>query len=223
MQQNFSFRNFSILHYRWQYFYKSQVLKGFSPSSSDNYPTTAADDDAPQHPEEFLAILTAYGQAIVTGNDPQLTRNVLHSLQSLNERFRLYSRSFFRTNLLKSFQCALIKSLISPEGSLHFDYILSVLFPMGQVSDAYFHESFVSLGYSTTSSMVYEICVAKVIVTTKRIFYYFFLFFLVSEHNSFVLLLVAGLANVFAENGSTDTRHPLQSAGFVTIEMMVVV
>lgn len=153
---------YSILHYRWQYFYKSQVLKGFSPSSSDNYPASADNDDAPQHAEEFLAILTAYGQAIVTGNDPQLTRNVLASLQSLNERFRLYSRSFFRTNLLKSFQCALIKSLISPEGSLHYDYILSVLFPMGQVSDVYFHESFVSLGYSTTSSMVYEICVAKV-------------------------------------------------------------
>lgn len=152
----------SILHYRWQYFYKSQVLKGFSPSSSDNYPASADNDDAPQHAEEFLAILTAYGQAIVTGNDPQLTRNVLASLQSLNERFRLYSRSFFRTNLLKSFQCALIKSLISPEGSLHYDYILSVLFPMGQVSDACLHESFVSLGYSTTSSMVYEICVAKV-------------------------------------------------------------
>lgn len=159
--QNSNDVNFSILHYRWQYFYKSQVLKGFSPNASDDY-LTPADDDAPQHPEEFLAILTAYGQAIVTGNDPQLTRNVLHSLQSLNERFRLYSRSFFRTNLLKSFQCALIKSLISPEGSLHYDYILSVLFPMGQVSDAYFHESFVSLGYSTTSAMVYEICVAKV-------------------------------------------------------------
>ncbi|KAG4078102.1 hypothetical protein HA402_002153 [Bradysia odoriphaga] len=156
-----------ILHFRWQYFYKSQVLKGFSPNASDDYLATA-DDDAPQHPEEFLAILTAYGQAIVTGNDPQLTRNVLHSLQSLNERFRLYSRNFFRTNLLKSFQCALIKSLISPEGSLHYDYILSVLFPMGQVSDAYFHESFVSLGYSTNSAMVYEICVAKDLPTFSQ-------------------------------------------------------
>lgn len=167
----FSFKrfpfSFSILHYRWQYFYKSQVLKGFSPNTSEKF-ADAVDDNAPQHAEEFLAILTAYGQAIVGGNDPQLTRNVLHSLHSLNERFKLYSRSFFRTNLLKSFQCALIKSLISPEGSLHYDDILSVLFPMGQVSDVYFHESFISLGYSSTSAVVYEICVAKVRTTKER-------------------------------------------------------
>lgn len=145
----------------------------------------------------------------MTGNDPQLTRNVLHSLQSLNERFRLYSRSFFRTNLLKSFQCALIKSLISPEGSLHYDYILSVLFPMGQVSDACFHESFVSLGYSTTSSMVYECCVAKVVFITNRNFI-------------FLKIVSLGFANVFTENGTINTRHPLQSTGIVTIDRMVV-
>lgn len=144
----------------------------------------------------------------MTGNDPQLTRNVLHSLQSLNERFRLYSRSFFRTNLLKSFQCALIKSLISPEGSLHYDYILSVLFPMGQVSDVCFHESFVSLGYSTTSSMVYEVCVAKVIVI------------IIIAAIQFILQIISrrvGFANVFTKNGTTNTGHSLQSIGIVTI------
>lgn len=159
-----------ILHHRWQYFYKSQVLRGFSPGFSgvDVATTTttttsssaATVADEPQNADQLLAILTGYGHALVAGNDPHLTRILLTSLQSLNERFKLFGRPFFRERLLSSFHVALINALISPEGALHIDLLLAVLFTMGQVDAAQLHNSFVSLGYAANAKMVQDVCLA---------------------------------------------------------------
>lgn len=152
-----------ILHHRWQYFYKSQILRGFSPAATTNdfgYGSTA--DDGPQNGEQLLAILTSYGHGIVAGNDPHITRILLTSLQSLNERYKLFARPFFKDNLLTSFHCALINALISPEGALHCDLLLNVLYSMGQVNQNQLHASFVTLGYSSSSKMVEEVCSAIV-------------------------------------------------------------
>lgn len=149
----------SILHYRWQYFYKSHVLRGFSPGASDTGP---AADDSPLHSEQFLAILTTYGRALVNGNDPHLTRTVLMSLQSLNEKWKLYNREFFKMHLLSSFHCALINALMSPEGALHYDFLMAVLFSMGRVDIAILHKSFVDIGYSADSTAIEDVCLAVV-------------------------------------------------------------
>lgn len=155
-----------ILHHRWQYFYKSQVLRGFSPGFCDSQASggmaTGSVDDGPQHAEQLLAILTAYGHAIVAGNDPHITRILLTSLQSLNERFKLFGRPIFKDNLLSSFHVALINALISPEGALHIDLLLGVLFTMGQVNPSQLHASFMTLGYSSDSKMVESVCLAVV-------------------------------------------------------------
>lgn len=150
-----------ILHHRWQYFYKSQILRGFSPAVNDIRIDNNT-EDGPQHGEQLLAILTSYGHAIVAANDPEITRILLTSLQSLNERFKLFARPFFKEHLLTSFHCALINVLISPEGALHIDLLLCVLFTMGQVNQQQLHGSFVQLGYSGTSKMVEEVCTAVV-------------------------------------------------------------
>lgn len=121
-----------------------------------------ANDDSPQHGDQLLAILTAYGNAMVVGNDPHITRLLLTSLQSLHERFKLFGRTFFKDNLLTSFHCALINALISAEGALHIDLLLNVLFTMGQVNQSQLHSSFVTLGYSSGSKMVEEVCLAIV-------------------------------------------------------------
>lgn len=147
-----------ILLHRWQYFYKSTVLKQFSP--------TAAGDIHPQpqstleHPEKFAAIMNAYGQAIVCPNDPHITRATLQSLQSLNERWKLYQREFFRENLLQSFEAAIIKALVAPEGILHYELFLAVLHSMGEVDMKKLHETFTGIGFPPDSHQVEEVCLA---------------------------------------------------------------
>lgn len=135
------------------------MLRGFSPGASDS---VAPADEGPEHAEQLLAILTAYGQALVNSNDPHITRILLTSLQSLNERWKLFSRDFFKINLLTSFHCALINALISPEGALHIDYLLSVLFTMGQVSSSTLHASFVSVGFPSESKIIKDVCLSSV-------------------------------------------------------------
>lgn len=146
------------MHNRWQYFYKSQVLRGFSPGISES----PAEENTPEHSEQLLAILTAYGQALVTIIDPHITRTLLMSLQSLNERFKLFDREFFKTNLLSKFLFALISVLLSTDGILHQDLLISVLFTMGQTNMNLLHSNFVSLGYLPESKIVTDICLAKV-------------------------------------------------------------
>lgn len=150
----------SILHHRWQYFYKSQVLRGFSPGASDL--TMPTEEDLPQHSEQLQTILNAYGQALVTVIDPHITRILLTSLQSLNDRWKLFSREFFKVNLLASFLHALISGVIAPEGILHQDLLISVIYQMGRANVTALHSSFVSVGYSADAKIVEEICLATV-------------------------------------------------------------
>lgn len=118
-----------ILQNRWQYFYKSQVLRGFSPGASDD--TTSA-DITPAHSEQFSSILTAYGHALTAFNHPEMMRAVLESLQSIDEKYKLFHSHFFIVNFSTAFQCAILRCLAAPEGSLNFDLLLGVLFKMSQ-------------------------------------------------------------------------------------------
>lgn len=152
-----------ILQHRWQYFYKSQVSRGFSPGASDSL-YSLAPDNMPQNLSQFTAILTAYGRAIICSNDPHITRTVLTSLQILEERWKLYQKEYFKQNLLKSFLNAIIRSLLSPEGILHYDLLLNVLFRMGQANLSDLHQTFIDLGWNVDNSMklIENICLATV-------------------------------------------------------------
>lgn len=146
----------SILYHRWQYFYKSQIRSITSPSVNQS-------DLAPQNAEELLSILTSYGRVLVQGDDPQVKRIILISLQRLNERWKLFDRDFFKENLLMSFQCAFINALVAPEGALHYDLLMSILFTMGQIHVEKFHQSFISSGmFGGEDKLVQDICLSTV-------------------------------------------------------------
>ncbi|XP_065074912.1 exportin-6-A-like isoform X2 [Ochlerotatus camptorhynchus] len=146
-----------ILLHRWQYFYKSSVLKQFAPSSTG---LIQQPQSVLEHPEQFAAIMNAYGQAIVCSNDPHVTRATLQTLQALNDRWKLYLRDFFRENLLQSFEAAIIKALVAPEGILHYDLFLAVLYSMGEVDMKRLHETFTGIGFPAVSQQVEEVCLA---------------------------------------------------------------
>lgn len=122
-----------------------------------------------------MALMNAYGQILVTGNDPNIVRIVLMSMQSVHEKWRLYQRPLFKENLLGSFQSALISVLISGEGALHFDILSSALFAMSQVDALKMRESFANAGLPINMKLIDEICLTT--VSNSLLFYFRMLFY----------------------------------------------
>ena len=73
-----------MLH-RWQYFYKSQIKMGLSPSSSENNPEFV------ENVAELQMILEAFGQALLQA-DINIFKISLSFLENLNSTWKLYSK-----------------------------------------------------------------------------------------------------------------------------------
>lgn len=162
----------SILQNRWQYFYKSQVLRGFSPCASDQ--PISSEEEQPQRIKELEAILTAYGHCLQQAINPQITNIILTSLHTLHERWKLYDREFFKTSLLFAFVDALLKLVISSTGILHYDQSISILFSMKESCPQVLHTMLASyyerMGHNTPPKVVDEINLAK--VCFNNLFYF---------------------------------------------------
>lgn len=78
---------FSILRYRWQYFYVSQVRLGYSPGCSE----VEAGPDTPCHPEQLLSVLRVFGQSLLQ-QDINIFRLSLAALEDLNSKWKLYHK-----------------------------------------------------------------------------------------------------------------------------------
>lgn len=135
-------------------------MRGFSPGASDQ-PIPV--EDQPDHAHQLLAIMNAYGQAVHDIIDPHITQNVLASLQCLHERWKLFDRQFFKTNLLALFIDTLLNLLISPNGVLYHDQLINVLFNMNQANRAVLESKFVALGYEHNTKFIFDICQATVV------------------------------------------------------------
>lgn len=135
------------------------MLRGFSPGASDQ-PIPL--EDQPEHAHHLLAILTTYGQALAQTIDPHITQTILTSLQCLHERWKLFDRQFFKANLLSSFLGTLLNLLISPNGILHHDQIIQVLYSMGQADENTLESTFSSVQCVAGPKIIQDICLAKV-------------------------------------------------------------
>lgn len=92
--------------------------------------------------EDLMKILTAYGQFLCSGSpvDPNCCRIILSSLENLNEKCRLYDKGFFKNTLLKSFLATLLQLIISPDGILFYDQIISIIYRMSEKEKQALHE-----------------------------------------------------------------------------------
>lgn len=167
-----------ILLNHWQYFYKGsggggvlrKLKQGTNGGAGTHLTVVVVGGDAVaspaeevlQHQDRFMAIMSLYGRALVAGNDPHVMDIVLRSLQRLNEHWKLYHKEVFQSQLLSSFQYALIGALISPEGALCHDLMMTTLYTMGQVNMKRLHESFYMIGFSVDNKSVQEICLTTV-------------------------------------------------------------
>lgn len=88
--------------HHWQYFYNSSLLMRSFGNPEAEEPV--------EHREELVAILEAFGQALLQP-DVNIFRQSLQSLEQLNARCRLYQRAIFKSNLLERFLAALFTVL----------------------------------------------------------------------------------------------------------------
>lgn len=120
----------AILQERWQFFFKSQVLRGFSPGASDDCASIAVMDFEPHHAEYIAFILNAYGHALNLHANLDLTRLVLESLVLVDDKHKLFQTMYFQKNFLTSYQTAIIQCLAAAEGIINYDLLVSVLYKM---------------------------------------------------------------------------------------------
>ncbi|XP_046621831.1 exportin-6-A isoform X1 [Neodiprion virginianus] len=122
----------SILMHHWQYFYNSSVLRTFgNPDEAEPV----------EHREELVAILEAFGQALLQP-DVNIFRQSLQSLEQLNSRCRLYQRSIFKTNLLERFLAALLTVLFQRSHDLLADEIATAVHSLALVNCDWFFGEF---------------------------------------------------------------------------------
>ncbi|XP_020297915.1 exportin-6-B [Pseudomyrmex gracilis] len=122
----------SILMHRWQYFYNTSVLRTLG------YP----DEDEPvEHKEELVAILEAFGQALLQ-SDVNIFRQSLQSLEQLNIRWRLYQRVVFKVHLLERFLMALFTVLFQQSHNLLADDIAVAIHSLASVNIGWFFGHF---------------------------------------------------------------------------------
>ncbi|CAH1116071.1 unnamed protein product [Phaedon cochleariae] len=128
---------YRILLHRWQYFYVSQVRLGYSPGCSDS----EIGPDHPQKPEQLLAILQVFGQALLQ-QDMNIFRLSLVALEDLNGKWKLYHKAIFRNNLLSEFLTVLIKCLLDKSQSSLSEDIQVVVYNMAAVNFDEFFSAF---------------------------------------------------------------------------------
>lgn len=122
----------SILMHRWQYFYNTSILRTLG------HP----DEDEPiEHKEELVAILEAFGQALLQ-SDVNIFRQSLQSLEQLNIRWRLYQRAIFKVHLLERFLMALFTVLFQQSHNLLADEIAIAIHSLASVNIGWFFGHF---------------------------------------------------------------------------------
>ncbi|CAG9863214.1 unnamed protein product [Phyllotreta striolata] len=128
---------YSILLHRWQYFYVSQVKLGYSPGCSD----TDQGIEHPQKPEQLLAVLQVFGQALL-----QEDLNVFHlslaALEELNSKWKLYHKMLFRQQLLCEFLTVLLNCLLDKSQNSLSDDIQLAVYNMAAVNFEDFYATF---------------------------------------------------------------------------------
>ncbi|XP_023020105.2 exportin ellipsoid body open [Leptinotarsa decemlineata] len=129
---------YSILLHRWQYFYASQVKLGYSPGCSDS----GIGPDHPQKPEQLLAVLQVFGQALLQ-QDMNIFRLSLAALEDLNGKWKLYHKILFRNHLLPEFLTVLLNCLLDKSQTSLSEDIQVAVYNMAAVNFDVFFSTFV--------------------------------------------------------------------------------
>ncbi|XP_053669426.1 uncharacterized protein LOC128719810 [Anopheles marshallii] len=125
-----------LLHHRWQYFVETNPLGRMDPAVRRII-----------QPEAFLAIMNAYGYALLSNTGYSLVvGTVLRSLDTLHMRRNLYRLQQFSEHLMQHFVKLLLKLAVSNPGFIHVEQIIKVLYGMADVDPVKLKTIICSLG-----------------------------------------------------------------------------
>nr|XP_018917287.1 PREDICTED: exportin-6-A isoform X2 [Bemisia tabaci] len=118
---------FSILLHKWQYFYQNSLYDAQVPVDKV---------------DSLKKVLTAVGMSLME-SDVTLFAENLKSLEVINEKWKLYSRDFFKSNFLDCFLNVLLNILIQKSHSLLIDDIITAIFNLSSVNFDIFFSHFI--------------------------------------------------------------------------------
>lgn len=135
----------SILLHRWSYFYTSQVRLGHSPGCSDlpepPQSNTSSGDASANQPHQMVAVLQVFGQSLLQP-DINAFRASLVALEHLNAKWKLYSKTLFKDQLLSQFLTVLMHSVLNKTHNLLMDDIFQAVYNMASVDFGDFFSTF---------------------------------------------------------------------------------
>ncbi|KAL1498173.1 hypothetical protein ABEB36_009014 [Hypothenemus hampei] len=125
---------YNILNCHWLYFYNSQVMMGFSPGGNED----EVGPDIPKRPEQLVAVLKVFGQALLL-DDFNIFRQSLLGLQDLNHNKKLYHKGLFRSHFLSELLRVLLDTLLYKRQGLCNEDIIFAVYSMAEVDfDGFF-------------------------------------------------------------------------------------
>lgn len=123
----------TLLH-NWNFFFKSN-LKSFNNLNNNNA-------DEIENKDAFLGVMKAIGQSFLQADIAVFSQNVA-TLEHLNSKWRLYSKTVFKETLLAEFLSVFLKVLITKSHNLLKEEIGVAIFNMGSTDIPTFFSKFV--------------------------------------------------------------------------------
>ncbi|XP_065065498.1 exportin-6-like [Rhopilema esculentum] len=118
-----------LLIHNWRFFFKSNVVSKMSG------------EDSMEHEDLFMLIIKEIGQALME-NDILMFKKSLEIMQSLNEKYKLYTKHVFQANLLSTFLQVLLDSLVNQSHDLLKEDIIITIHTMASVDLRAFNSEF---------------------------------------------------------------------------------
>ncbi|XP_070580061.1 exportin-6-like [Ptychodera flava] len=126
---------FELLHllllYNWRYFFRASVLDKLQSGGNESI------ENQPQ----FIAIMQAFGQSFLQP-DIAIFKQNLEALETLNTKWKLYYKKFFRELMLFQFLNVLLQVLVHKSHDLLQEEILITVYNMASVDFDSFYGSF---------------------------------------------------------------------------------
>ncbi|XP_077979557.1 exportin-6-like isoform X2 [Glandiceps talaboti] len=136
---------FELLHllllYNWRYFFRTSILDSLQ-SGNENM------ENQPQ----FIAIMQAFGQSFLQP-DIAIFKQNLEALETLNAKWKLYYKKFFRELMLLQFLNVLLQVLVHKSHDLLQEEIMITIYNMASVDFDAFYSNFLHQFLSSCDSL----------------------------------------------------------------------
>lgn len=120
-----------ILLYNWRYFFKVNIISTLGETGNEKI----------ENEHHFTKMMEAYGQSFLQP-DINLYKQNLLSLETLNSKWKLYHKGYFKNVMLYQFLNVLFQTLLHKSHNLLQEEIVNTIYNMASVEFAAFYSNF---------------------------------------------------------------------------------